>query len=647
MLASMSSEPLTGRGAIRSQSDHAWIELALIGAFFVLLAALYLRLTPGRFLSGIAPDLGDPLFNLSIMRWGASRVDIAFTDLWNPTFFFPAKGALALSDHLLGPAILYRLLDGMGLSPAGAYNTLLLLAFAGSGTSCYWILRRSQLSVLGALGGAITWTFCGFRWSALSHIQVLLALGVPVTLWLFHRLLFSPTWMSAGKFLGAYALQLSAGGYLAMMIHVPLLAITWVHAGEFSAKSVRELRKAPLVAAAAASAAMLWITFLPYLTLRRSVAPPTSIIELVPYMVTLKSYLSVGARTAYSDWFPSQLRGHAQLWPGFVAAGLFFLGATLYLQRRLKSGPGLPKVHTWLLGAILACCLLSLVAADLCVWAGGLRSQRELRATLYVFRATAGVLVLAWMFWLGRRSSWLEEARSQVDVWWKSMVALSLLTVLVSHVAVFVLLREWIPGFDAIRVPGRFFVFSSFGLAALVGLGLDRLARATSRPNIAALSQGLVIVLLACEFIPSGKYIEWQEIPPKDGLKPEYRWLEEHDDVHAFLELPFLENWQEAERMYFWSIHQRPMVNGYSGFLPQPYQLLKEETGRLPDGEVLSRLERLGVSHLVVHLDAYSSVERRDWRIRQKKFMEAPGVSLQLVYEASWTMVYRILKQPE
>ena len=227
-------------GSRDAEFDCRWNELLCIGAFFVLASALYLRMTPGRFLSAIAPDFGDPLFNLSIVRWGASRLGSGFSEIWNPTFLFPTKGVLALSDHLLGPAVVYRLLDAAGLSPAGAYNALLLVAFAGSGTTCYWVLRHSELRVLGALGGAITWTFCGFRWSALSHIQVLLALGVPVTLWLFHRLLFSPSWSSAGKFFVAYALQLSAGAYLAMMIHVPLLAITWVHFGGLNAKSVRE-----------------------------------------------------------------------------------------------------------------------------------------------------------------------------------------------------------------------------------------------------------------------------------------------------------------------------------------------------------------------------------------------------------------------
>ncbi|MDQ1347310.1 MAG: hypothetical protein QG573_679 [Acidobacteriota bacterium] len=647
MLRRVSLRSSHGPGVRAARSGPRWTELLGIGLFFTLLSALYLGMTPGRFFSELAPDLGDPLFNLSVLRWGASRVPSAFSDFWNPTYFFPARGMLALSDHLAGPAVLYWLLDGIGLPPAGAYNTLLLIAFAGSGATFYWVLRRSELGVLGALGGALAWTFCGFRWSALSHLQVLLALGVPLTLWLFHRLLLEPTWPSSGRFLVAYALQLSAGSYLAMMIHIPLLAIFCVHAGELASGSRRPIRRAPLIVGGAASLGMLWTVFAPYLRAGASHALETPTFKLVPYMVTLKSYLSVGARTFYSEWFPIQLKGHAQLWPGFVAVAICAVGATLYGRRRLRPGSDLPKGELWVFGLLVACCLFALVAADVRVWGGDLRSPTELQLGIQAFRAAMAILVLTWTYWLGRRSRWLERASSPTELWWKAMLASSLLSVVASHAAAFVLLRELLPGFDAIRAPARFFAFSSVGVAAFVGLGIDGIGSFIARRKLAAWAQGLLLVLLACEYIPSARYIEWQEIPSQERLAPEYGWLARQPDVVAVLELPFLENWREAQRMYYWSFHLRPIVNGYSGYVPASYELMRKETEPFPELEAISKLEKMGVSHLIIHLDQYSTVERRDWRHWHKRLALRPDAPVRLVHEEGWAMIYRILTQTE
>lgn len=618
-------------------------ELAGISTFFILISWLFLRLTPERFWSALGPDLGDPLFNLVVMRWGASSLNHGFAGLWNPGYFFPVKGVLALSDHLVGPAVLYRLLDAFGCPPAAAYNTLLMTAFAGSGASCYWVLRRSRLSVPGSLAGAVTWTFCGFRWSALSHLQVLLALAVPVALWLFHRLLLEPSWPRAGRFLLVYGLQMSAGVYLAMMIHIPLLAIAWVHASERGSRSKIDFRKAPVVAAAAGCAAMVWAVFAPYLRARASLDLESPLDELVPYLVTLKSYLSVGARTFYSGAYPDLLKGQAQLWPGFVAGALCIFGAVAYVRRRLRPEFALRGKTVWIFCLLLACCLGALLAADFFVLSGGLASRVEIRTAVHVFRAAMAVLLLTWFYWLMQKNRWLERNQGDTALWWKAMLASSLLAVVVSHAAAFFLLRDALPGFGAIRVPARFFVFSSLGMAALVGLGVDQLRARISGRRLAVAVQGAVLVALACEFIPDARYLEWQDLPTPEDVATEYRWLAEVEGVTALLELPLRENWREAERMYAWSVHHRPIVNGYSGHLPRSYEILKADVGLFPDRGALAQLERMGVSHLVVHLDQCTSVGRRAWRQWQKRVVRQRSSRIELIREYGWVKVYRLI----
>jgi len=132
-------------------------------------------------------------------------------------------------------------------------------------------------------------------------------------------------------------------------------------------------------------------------------------------------------------------------------------------------------------------------------------------------------------------------------------------------------LRALAPGFTSVRVPGRLFIFTSFALAALAGMGLDallaRLGRAAVRRTVAAAALLLVIV----ELQPVHRFIQWVKVPAAEELPEVYRWLADHDEVHAVLELPMLDYWRVAGRLYLWTLHHRPLVNGYSGYLPPGY----------------------------------------------------------------------------
>ena len=52
---------------------------------------------------------------------------------WNPPIFYPMPGALALSEHLAGIAIVTTPLQWAGVSPLAAYNVALILSFGLSG----------------------------------------------------------------------------------------------------------------------------------------------------------------------------------------------------------------------------------------------------------------------------------------------------------------------------------------------------------------------------------------------------------------------------------------------------------------------------------------------------------------------------------
>jgi hypothetical protein len=51
--------------------------------------------------------------------------------------------------------------------------------------------------------------------------------------------------------------------------------------------------------------------------------------------------------------------------------------------------------------------------------------------------------------------------------------------------------------------------------------------------------------------------------------------------------------------------HWKPLVNGYSGFVPRSYHAIADGLRGFPDERSRAQLATLGVTHVVVHLDAF------------------------------------------
>ena len=199
---------------------NRWREIvALLG--YGSLTAVYLRwlLALGR---DHVLDLGDSLFNLSVVTWVADRVPHALAGVWDAPWFFPTRHALALSDHLIGAGVAMAILRPIVGGEIPAYNLIFFLAFALSGWTAFLLFRQLELSPRAAFFGGAIWTFLPFRWDEANHLQVLLTAFVPLLLLSFHRLLAEPNGRRAALFVAVYALHLSGGTYLAVMAHVPL-----------------------------------------------------------------------------------------------------------------------------------------------------------------------------------------------------------------------------------------------------------------------------------------------------------------------------------------------------------------------------------------------------------------------------------------
>jgi hypothetical protein len=192
-----------------------------------------------------------------------------------------------------------------------------------------------------------------------------------------------------------------------------------------------------------------------------------------------------------------------------------------------------------------------------------------------------------------------------------------------------------LPGFDVLRVPGRFVMTATICHAVLASIAIATWARASRR--------ALVVALVALGLVADG----WVRLPiaaaPADGVGT---W----SGVSAILELPLGDQQADFGAMFRGMSHQLPIVNGVSGYVPPHYlplaQSLRHEqfgalfplSSRGPIGVAVDRMradaDRLSSALVAAGLEQ-STVDDR-WRtfVVPKRAMTTMSVGAQLAIVA-------------
>ena len=127
-----------------------------------------------------------------------------------------------------------------------------------------------------------------------------------------------------------------------------------------------------------------------------------------------------------------------------------------------------------------------------------------------------------------------------------------------------------VPGFDALRVPGRFGILVTTGLAGLAGLGAAALARRLGRPRWRTVALGALGVVAVLEAWTTP--LQLVSVSPEPG--PADAWLAAQPGTDAVLVLPMYAPHAahlESLRLFASTAHWRPLVNGYAGVFPAGY----------------------------------------------------------------------------
>src|SRR5215217_913760 len=192
---------------------------------YLLITALLFRNLLPVVTTHLFGDLGDPLLNTSIFAWNAKHLPLT-TDWWNFPAFAPLSGVTAFTEHLLGAYPLTSPVIWLTGNPVLAYNTLQLVTLPLNGLATFALVRELTRSWTGAFVAGLAFAFAPFTGEHASHVQMLMAFGMPLSLYGLHRYVRDGAGRDLVWFaLGWVSVTLS-NAY--MLVFFPILVALWV-----------------------------------------------------------------------------------------------------------------------------------------------------------------------------------------------------------------------------------------------------------------------------------------------------------------------------------------------------------------------------------------------------------------------------------
>ncbi len=545
------------------------------GVLYAIVTALLFRDLLPDITTHLYSDIGDPLLNAAVLEWSARHVPLTAA-WWNFPSFAPLSGTTAFTEHLLAAyPVAAPVIWATGNSVL-AYNVVLLLAFPLNGLAAYFLARALTGSAAAAFVGGLAFAFAPYMAVHLSHLQTLIAFGMPMALLGLHRYL-GPT--HAGSRRGALLLfgigwLITALSNAYVLVFFPILVVLWF----VWFVRPREWRRLvpPL-----ATAVLFTLPLLPLLTgyqARQTAYGFTrSITEVRAFSADITGLAGVSHREWLWRGILPDTYEESSLFPGFtilalaiaavwtsrarldppphrdrmalVSRRLFIVMSVLMLIAIARAWTGpfgwhigplpLPQFAPFRLVTVAA---IALVAAV--VTAKGFRRGWSRRDPV-IFYATAAIIM--WLLTLGPQPEWSGS--------WRAL----------AYGPYWLLLQ--LPGASSIRVPARAWLTAAVCLSVLAAFGtaalLRRLqARPVVPPRILLAS---VVVAIVAEGWFSDRHVPAPS-PMASGVIPAGAIV---------LDLPMDEGFWNALPQYRAVLGGYRSVNGYSGYEPPHFQPMR------------------------------------------------------------------------
>ncbi len=176
------------------------------------------------------------------------------------------------------------------------------------------------------------------------------------------------------------------------------------------------------------------------------------------------------------------------------------------------------------------------------------------------------------------------------------------------------LLYRFAPPLSLLRAPARFGIVVTLALVVLAALGVAHVLRERRRATaiaavacVAALAELIPVPLPYRHVAPTpGPYAMLARLPP--GAVAEFPFF--------YREVGF---YRHAAYMLNSTAHWKPLVNGYSDYLPVDFQAIATPVSSFPAVEAFNILHKHGARYVVFHFDWYDrrSLEKLQRRLQQ------------------------------
>jgi hypothetical protein len=630
---------------------------ALLASALVYAAAVALM---GRHLlaslaTTIGADIGDPVLVAATLAWNART--LPWTDAWfDFPAFHPATNVLTFTEHFLGVGVIASPLYWMTGDAIVTYNITLLASYVLTGVATFALVLRLTGSRAAAFIAGMAFGFAPYRASHLAHLQVGFVFWAPLALLGLHAYLDTGRRRWLALFGAAWLLQGASNGYF--LIFFSVLVGCWtvwflVLPGRW--------REVGWVLATIAVAALPLVPILArYLSAHAYYGFARNAQEIASFSADLAAVGCASRHLALWGWLRDGCAPEADLFPGVAVLLLCLGGAAAWLRPRSRERAW---TRLWPAAACAGAAIVMLIvtaaawnsSASFRISASSVGKPLSRAAAIAVLAAawwfaaprilppqTRDRLVRPGMFGLlvGVAFAFLAAALSVAAVgpwqWtprladlaylpsglglllavaaagaiWRpwsapSAVGFYVVGALVSWVLAWgpkpsawgePLLPQgpyewlmWLPGMDGLRVPARFWMMTALCLSVAAGFAAAVLVRRSSRAAVAAL-----VSVAGAGLLADG----WATIPAATLLPSPPRPEALRGQVVMTLPVGVVRDFDIAAQ-YAAVVGGWRSVNGYSGYEPPHYELLRR-TSDANNPAVLAPFVSRGDLHVIV-----------------------------------------------
>ncbi|GAA3393947.1 hypothetical protein [Cryptosporangium minutisporangium] len=532
-------------------------EFTLVGVGFAVVAAILTWPTLKHPASTVPQDVFDPLLITWEIAWGGHALLTQPWALWQSNALYPEADSFAFTDSLLG----YAPLGFFGEGPAAAlvrYNIAYVLAFYLASVGGYALAKRLGSAWPGAVLAGLAIGYAPWRLGQAGHLHVLSTGGIALALaalakghgWSLTRG-YRPEEVRPGWAAAGWGLacwQITIGFGIGLPFGYVLGGVCVASAIGWLVTGRPRLPRRLLVADGLGMVAFLATTAL-------MARPYLRVVEAHPYARRTESDLTL---------FSPPLRGF------FTAPETSWLWGES--SARARSTLLWAPEMTMLPGLFLAAC--ALVGLLVSVW--------TIRQRVYLAVATVVSVVLG----MGTTFFGGEPG--------------------------YLLLYRYLPGWDAIRTPGRLVVWTTLLLALLAAGAItafgDRLASRTPSRRTPSGRDGrrwprlVVAAALIPAFLVGAEGLNTTPHPTAPAEPQSFKGI-----TGPVLVLPSdtRDQWP-----MLWSTDGFPkIVNGVSGFTPQSQEMIRQAATVFPSAESIQYFRELGIKTVLVLREGdYSAV---------------------------------------